>query len=387
MDNTSLVILFVGVATTIIFVFLERTGMLKQRWALATIGILSVIFYGVALWLSIHNWFWVCTLEVVGISGVLYIVFKAYHPRIETTVRDTSYPISQDISFAEIVQKPEHDKLRTALISANASLQELLGIKTNTDISNYKSTARKLIDNIYDRLGSAVIELKRVRAIYPKCNLSIASLMTSLQTIQGFLNRRRWFNKTLGSSKSKIDENAHGIIEAINNILGNELVEKLQIEVKPKPERDMYFLEVTNLGNTDTFHAEIQIEARNDLMPSGLDRYIGCWESHNLYEIKIPRNFHGELKIAQLDWNSSPNLPYGIKRLLLYYYDTKNNRENWGFSTSYIVGSIAYNEKGEESIPPKPEFTLLVKISADSSGGQFSRTYKLCLDKLEELEA
>jgi len=69
----------VGVAATLLFVFGERTGMLKKRWALGTIGIISVLLFAIAAGLVWHQWYSILVigvLAVIGILGVLSVVFE-----------------------------------------------------------------------------------------------------------------------------------------------------------------------------------------------------------------------------------------------------------------------------------------------------------------------
>lgn len=259
MDNASWVTLIVGVvgiATSLIFLFLERTGMLKQRWALAMIGILSVILYGVALWLFAHNWYWVFILEIVGILGVSYIVFKVYHPRIETAARNTPHPTSQAICFAEIIHESRHDKERKSLISVKASEKELLLIEASVAISDSESKIRKLIDDTYNRLDVAAQRLVRLKARYPEFISDIDNLLNLLENQQARLNRIRKYEETLDKSKSEIDEDAGNIIKAIDDILSKQIYQNKDTNVKPRDFEIVWLSEEFSLrGSHNDYHS------------------------------------------------------------------------------------------------------------------------------------
>jgi hypothetical protein len=156
------------------------------------------------------------------------------------------------------------------------------------------------------------------------------------------------------------------------------------IEVKPVNKRDMYYLEVKNIGNTGTFEAEIQMIKSNAPIPSQVNQYTACWAIARGREARIRKSLTDRLKIAHFI-TSPPD--YLSQHLDLYYYEPQSGQENHVHSDSYLVGAKVVSANGEERPLKKPEFVLQVTISSEPSlkEGSFIKKYKLGLSGLEEL--
>ncbi len=159
---------------------------------------------------------------------------------------------------------------------------------------------------------------------------------------------------------------------------------KPSIEVKPLNKRDMYCLEVKNIGNTGTFEAEIQITKSNAPIPSPVNQYTACWTIARGREAQIKKGLTDRLKIAHFI-TSPPD--YLSQHLDIYYYEPQSGQENHVHSDSYLVGAKVVSANGEERPLKKPEFVLQVTISSEPSlkEGSFIKKYKLGLSGLEEL--
>jgi hypothetical protein len=233
---------------------------LYQIWVGVGLLILSQFFsWGLPMIITptFHNGILI-TIIGVFVSAPFFIwAYKLYRHQKKTPQELLGkYPIQhlQNQSLAEIILEAEYDKLRESLISAKERAEGLLEIWADTDITNFQSRERMAITDARDRFGVAVNNLKKERSHHSEFKPIIVPLINTLQTGQARLNRIIKFNKTLGSSKSKVDENAKDIIRKIGDIIG----------AKPDAVEEFFF-EPTGSGittKTGIEHLQVTFRAR-----------------------------------------------------------------------------------------------------------------------------
>jgi len=168
---------------------------------------------------------WVLSMwPILAVLGMGAIAFSAWVFKHDFGVKNKAVykeeATSPKQSFAEVIHEAVHNKLRGSLISAKASAEQLLLIKTDAEIYDYKATARNLINDTYVRYGFAVQNLEKEHKHHQEFTSDLTPLMDLLKSGQANLNRIRRFKKTFDEeSKSKVDKNTREIIRSIDNII------------------------------------------------------------------------------------------------------------------------------------------------------------------------
>ena len=77
MDNSilALIVGVIGIAVTLVVVVLEHTPMLKQRWVLIGLGILAVLLFALAVWITSGNkWYWNLAITIVTAACIIWVI-------------------------------------------------------------------------------------------------------------------------------------------------------------------------------------------------------------------------------------------------------------------------------------------------------------------------
>jgi hypothetical protein len=150
------------------------------------------------------------------------------------------------------------------------------------------------------------------------------------------------------------------------------------IIVKPKTEQDIYYLEVTNIGETAEFECQIEIIEDNTGNRKG-QLYLGYWQIGTSSKPTIMNT--DRIRIASKETEIPPRGSQAIVDLLmelhLYYYDKRLMHQPPFWRSTVWTG---------EGII-KPEYRLRITITSIPSmrEGKFIRDYRLDLSGLTEL--
>jgi hypothetical protein len=84
-DKFAIASLILGAAITVLFVFLERTGMLKKPWALGILGVVSILLFATGfaiLWHVLYSLLIIIICSIIGILWVLSVVYKGFREQL-----------------------------------------------------------------------------------------------------------------------------------------------------------------------------------------------------------------------------------------------------------------------------------------------------------------
>lgn len=152
------------------------------------------------------------------------------------------------------------------------------------------------------------------------------------------------------------------------------------VEVRPM-RNDDYCLEVTNIGNTGTFEAQVQILEGEDFVRGLPQTYSAYWDRTKKDKSQILKGHKDKLVIATLEIPSDGRMSMN---LCFYYYSSEYFQASYDeairyrHSNSWIVGSNQV---------VRPEFILRVTISSEPSlkEGAFTHNYELSSDSFTEM--